>query len=300
MPASSTKEKKVLPKIDKPKSGKPLPKEGLTSEKLKSGFKEWFGALRFAAIAALTINIFIFQNYNVPTGSMERTILPGDFLVVSKFIYGAKLPFVNVRLPGFRWVKPGDIVVFIQPVTDENYVKRCVAVAGQTLEVRARILYIDSVAVPLSENGQFISPMRAPKEPEENQIFPEDAAFNKDFYGPIRIPKKGDVIKISPETYHLYKALLGYEGHKIRQSVNGILIDDVLTTSYTVEQNYYFMMGDNRDNSLDSRFWGFVPETNIVGTPLFVYWSWDSSLSIFNIFGKLASVRWSRLGSTLD
>lgn len=282
MSLPSSKSKKASEK--KPEGEKP------------SALREWLNAALFAVVAAFLINTFLFQNYNVPTGSMERTILPGDFLVVSKLTYGPRLPIIGYRLPGFREVKQNDIVVFIQPRTDENYVKRCVAIAGQTLEIKKRVMYVDGVESPLPEHGQFIGSLMPPNYPDPS-IFPKYAPYNKDNYGPIRIPKKGDTLTLNAQNYEYYRYLLEYEGHQARLLNGQVMLNGQPTTTYIVKQNYYFMIGDNRDNSLDSRFWGYVPESNIVGSPLFIYWSWNPEISLFNIFGKLASVRWSRLGT---
>ncbi len=277
-----------------PKSKKSVEK---AQEKEKpSALREWLNAAVFAVVAAFLINTFLFQNYNVPTGSMERTILPGDFLVVSKLTYGPRLPIIGYRLPGFTDVKQNDIVVFIQPRTDENYVKRCVAIAGQTLEIKNRVMYVDGVESPLPEQGQFIGEP-APPNYIEPSIFPKYAPYNKDNYGPIYLPKKGDTLTLNAQNYEYYRYLLEYEGHQARLINGQVMIDGKPSPTYIVQQNYYFMIGDNRDNSLDSRFWGYVPEKNIVGSPLFIYWSWNPDLPLYNIFGKLASVRWSRIGT---
>jgi signal peptidase I len=277
-----------------PKSKKSVEK---AQEKEKpSALREWLNAAVFAVVAAFLINTFLFQNYNVPTGSMERTILPGDFLVVSKLTYGPRLPIIGYRLPGFTDVKQNDIVVFIQPRTEENYVKRCVAIAGQTLEIKNRVMYVDGVESPLPEQGQFIGEP-APPNYIEPSIFPKYAPYNKDNYGPIYLPKKGDTLMLNAQNYEYYRYLLEYEGHQARLINGQVMIDGKPSSTYLVQQNYYFMIGDNRDNSLDSRFWGYVPEKNIVGSPLFIYWSWDPDLPLYNIFGKLASVRWSRIGT---
>jgi len=277
-----------------PKSKKSVEK---AQEKEKpSALREWLNAAVFAVVAAFFINTFLFQNYNVPTGSMERTILPGDFLVVSKLTYGPRLPIIGYRLPGFTDVKQNDIVVFIQPRTEENYVKRCVAIAGQTLEIKNRVMYVDGVESPLPEQGQFIGEP-APPNYIEPSIFPKYAPYNKDNYGPIYLPKKGDTLTLNAQNYEYYRYLLEYEGHQARLINGQVMIDGKPSSTYLVQQNYYFMIGDNRDNSLDSRFWGYVPEKNIVGSPLFIYWSWDPDLPLYNIFGKLASVRWSRIGT---
>lgn len=281
-----------------PSSKSKKPKENAQNEQKPSVLREWLNAAVFAIVAAFLINTFLFQNYNVPTGSMERTIMPGDFLVVSKLTYGPRLPIIGYRLPGFRDVEQNDIVVFIQPRTEENYVKRCVAIAGQTLEIKNRVMFIDGIESPLPKDGQFIDTLMPPNYPDP-KVFPKYAPYNKDHYGPIRIPKKGDALSLNAENYEYYRYLLEYEGHQARLVNGQVMLNGQPTTTYIVKQNYYFMIGDNRDNSLDSRFWGYVPESNIVGSPLFIYWSWNPEIPLFNLLGKFTSVRWSRLGTLL-
>jgi signal peptidase I len=284
--------------MNSPSSKSKKPKESAQNEQKPSVLREWLNAAVFAIVAAFLINTFLFQNYNVPTGSMERTIMPGDFLVVSKLTYGPRLPIIGYRLPGFRDVEQNDIVVFIQPRTEENYVKRCVAIAGQTLEIKNRVMFIDGIESPLPKDGQFIDTLMPPNYPDP-KVFPKYAPYNKDHYGPIRIPKKGDALSLNAENYEYYRYLLEYEGHQARLVNGQVMLNGQPTTTYIVKQNYYFMIGDNRDNSLDSRFWGYVPESNIVGSPLFIYWSWNPEIPLFNLLGKFASVRWSRLGTLL-
>ena len=132
------------------------------------------------------------------------------------------------------------------------------------------------------------------------KIFPRDAPFNEDFWGPVVVPKKGDVLELNASTYPRWATFIGREGHMIRREGNGtIAIDGKVSSTYTVEHNYVFGMGDNRDNSLDGRFWGFIPEENIVGTPMIVYWSWDPDAPFSSIVSKLASVRLGRVGTII-
>ncbi|MDX2130104.1 MAG: signal peptidase I [Chloroherpetonaceae bacterium] len=251
-------------------------------------------------VLVLFVNVFFVQAYSVPTGSMEKTIYIGDYFFVSKLTYGPRLPFIDYRLPGLKDPKAGDIVVFVQPRTEENYIKRCVAAAGDTLEIRNRDLYLNGEIIPLPPNGQFIGELR-PQGFSDEGIFPKYTSWNKDFYGPIRIPKKGDRITLTPENYSLYNWLIEYDGHTTKFNGGNILIDGQPRFEYTVEQDYYFMVGDNRDNSLDSRYWGFVPASHIAGSPLFIYWSWNPDISILTSpVEKLASVRWRRLGKFLE
>lgn len=263
----------------------------------KKHSREWFEALVIASIFATVLRIFVVESYRIPTGSMEKTLLAGDFLFVNKYVYGAKVPFTEIRLPGIDKVKHGDIIVFKYPKDRElNYIKRCVALSGDTLEIHNQQLSVNKKRVPLPEHAQFIgSPVKAGE--GDDMIFPQFSNFNKDNYGPIRIPRKGDVIKLSASTFPLYAALVADEGHEVSLQGREVFVDGVLVQNYTVHDNYYFAMGDNRDNSLDSRFWGFLPEKDLVGKALIVYWSWNPDISLLtDPVGKISSIRWNRSG----
>ncbi|MCS7013132.1 MAG: signal peptidase I [Chloroherpetonaceae bacterium] len=301
MSASTAKAKAQKPEPQKEKKSKAgeilngQSAKGTPTKKSKT--REWIEALIFAGVAAFLLRSFVIEAYRIPTGSMEKTLLAGDFLLVNKFIYGAIVPFTNYRLPGFKQVEQGDVVVFKYPRDkDVNYIKRCVAVAGQTIEIKNRQVFVDGKEFPLPPEGQFLSPQPLPPGQAEINIFPLYSSFNKDNFGPLHIPKKGDKITLMPETFYTYKFLLEYEGHTTAMMGRQVYVDGKPTNEYVVQQNYYFMMGDNRDNSLDSRYWGFVPESHIVGSALIIYWSWDPELSLFRVFDKLASIRWSRIG----
>ncbi|MBA3648037.1 MAG: signal peptidase I [Chitinophagales bacterium] len=346
----------------------------------KSKFREWVDALVFAVIAASIIRTFVVEAYTIPTPSMEKSLLVGDFLFVSKMHYGARIPETPLsfpfahntmplfggnsyltwiklpynRLPGFQSIKNNDIVVFNWPQEDfrpvdkrENYIKRCIAISGDTLEVRNGEVFLngkknmifpgeqdeylvttDGTAInekilkdlhitemyPSNETGKFgfhltqsniedlkklrnvksIDPYVLPKGFLPETIFPMDAKnfpWNIDNYGPIWIPKKGVTVPINTNNIALYQRLITiYEGHQLDINKNGtIIIDGHPVTSYTFAMNYYWMMGDNRHNSLDSRYWGFVPEDHVVGKAWFIWMSWDKDGSLFT------KVRWDRL-----
>ncbi|MBC8524418.1 MAG: signal peptidase I [Chlorobium phaeobacteroides] len=262
----------------------------------KQHSKEWFEALLIALLFATVIRVFVVESYRIPTGSMERTLLAGDFLFVNKFVYGAKVPFTDIRLPQVDSVERGDIIVFKFPKDRSlNYIKRCIAVSGDTLEIKDRTVLINGQATALPEHAQFLAGSMPAGYPDQ-QIFPRYAGFNKDNYGPLRIPRKGDVVSLNEDSYYLYAALIREEGHTIAVPGGRILVDGKPADTYTIEQNYYFALGDNRDNSLDSRFWGFLSERDVVGQALMVYWSWDPNISFSDPVEKVSSIRWQRTG----
>jgi signal peptidase I len=265
--------------------------------------------------AFLVLNNFVIASFLVPTGSMENEVMTGDLLFVNKFIYGGtsprNIPFTNVRLPwfrvpGFRDVERGDVIVFVFPgyrdeVAPEDftfYLKRCVALPGDTLRVVNRVLYVNGAAATLPRNMKFsYRPSYGPV--VDDRIFPKAMQWNEENYGPIVIPKKGMVIHLSRETIQAWDTFIRREGHTVSVDQSRIVIDGKDATEYTVQRDYLFGMGDHRDNSLDSRYWGFIPKENLVGTPLIVYWSWDTEIPIYNIFAKLGSVRLGRIGTVI-
>lgn len=394
---------------------------------------EWVDDIVFALIAVYFINIFIFQNYQIPSSSLEKSLLVGDYLFVSKLSYGPRvpntpvafplvqntLPFFNSksyldwplwdykRVKGFGNVKRNDIVVFNFPAGDtvalkvqnpdyynlveqygrenvltdkatfgeiiyrpvdkrENYVKRCIGMPGDTIEVRNNQVYIDGVAAKNPEDMQFnyfvetdgsaiseeqfrlldiskddrilISNGTSNKEtlsllgftPNEsgqyNPVYhfpltqkaveiakklpiitkiiiePDSWAgstyplgyntgWSRDNYGPLWIPKKGATIPLNERNLALYeRCIRNYENNQLEVKDGQVFINGKPETSYTFKYDYYWMMGDNRHNSADSRSWGFVPEDHIVGKPIMIWLSLDKDRSLFD-----GGIRWNRM-----
>ena len=394
---------------------------------------EWVDDIVFALIAVYFINIFIFQNYQIPSSSLEKSLLVGDYLFVSKLSYGPRvpntpvafplvqntLPFFNSksyldwplwdykRVKGFGNVKRNDIVVFNFPAGDtvalkvqnpdyynlveqygrenvltdkatfgeiiyrpvdkrENYVKRCIGMPGDTIEVRNNQVYIDGVAAKKPEDMQFnyfvetdgsaiseeqfrlldiskddrilISNGTSNKEtlsllgftPNEsgqyNPVYhfpltqkaveiakklpiitkiiiePDSWAgstyplgyntgWSRDNYGPLWIPKKGATIPLNERNLALYeRCIRNYENNQLEVKDGQVFINGKPETSYTFKYDYYWMMGDNRHNSADSRSWGFVPEDHIVGKPIMIWLSLDKDRSLFD-----GGIRWNRM-----
>jgi signal peptidase I len=280
----------------------------------KGSIKAWLKEMGIIFSAFLVLNSFVLASFEVPTGSMENEIMTGDFLLVNKFVFGGTtprtIPFTNIRIPAFKLPAPwsidrGDVIVFIfpgnrdeiQPADFAYYLKRCIALGGDTLHIINRVVYVNGKPIPIPRNVKFNSPMVKPAGYPDSRIFPKGAPFNEDNYGPIVIPKKGDVIILSPDNFDRWDTFILREGHEISLANAKVIIDGKEQSRYTVQRDYAFGMGDNRDNSLDSRFWGFIPKESIVGTPLIVYWSWDPDWSLFDFAGKTATVRWNRFGT---
>lgn len=396
----------------------------LPGEEIEEKKKDTFlGSITFAVVFATLIHVFITQPFGIPTGSMERTLLVGDFLFVNKLNYGFRapmrpvaIPFLQgtiidtgeqgnpkddpksyveaVKLPYFRfpgWETPkrNDIVVFNYPDDSvhtaidrkDPYVKRLVAEPGDVIEFRAGKLFINGkpevrmgdaevqhayevttssqLDIPAlyetygflpvlerqtnngfyyrfqgftdqtaKEIGQLPQVVQIQQEiqPQDyaevnyypdiqksieagqlvpsnkinysSTIFPHNKKWNTDWYGPLRIPKKGDVITLTTENLPEYeKLIVKYEGNTLENKNGKFFINGKETNQYTVKYNYYMMIGDNRDASLDSRFFGYVPETHIVGKPMFTWMSveglFPDSNSSYQANGK--KIRWDRM-----
>ncbi len=373
---------------------------------------EWVDAIIFAVIAATFIRLFFIEAYTIPTSSMEKSMMVGDYLFVSKTAYGPKLPNTPVafpfvhhtmpftastrsfseiihngykRLGGFGRVKNDDVVVFNFPEGDtvatnmqersyyemvrsygrervntdkrsfgdiiyrpvdkrENYIKRCIAIPGDSLKIVNGQVYVNGKAqkeisgmqykylVTIQGNSlnsnameklditqediegsgsrmvisltadqyrkmdgmKFITNKERvtwPKEDRDPNIFPSDDQYtwNLDNFGPLWIPKKGTTIQLSTKNLPLYKRIIGvYEENKLKVVNGEIYINGAVAKEYTFKMDYYWMMGDNRYNSADSRYWGFVPEDHVVGKASFVWLSLDKNKSF------LAKIRWNR------
>ena len=174
------------------------------------------------------------------------------------------------------------------------------ALPGDTLQVINRVVHVNSKQVPIPRNMKFNSYQMIPPGQADPRIFPPTASYNEDNYGPIVIPYAGMKISLDEASLKKWETLILRENHKAVFADGKILIDGKPESVYVVKQNYLFGMGDNRDNSLDSRFWGFIPEENLIGTPMIVYWSWSPDIPIYNIFQKLATVRLGRVGSLIQ
>lgn len=409
----------------------------------------WVDALVFALVAVYFIHLFFFQNYVIPSSSLEKSLLTGDYLFVSKVSYGPRIPETPLTMPltqhtmpvintksyiewpqwdyrrvkGLGKVQLNDIVVFNYPAGDtilteekyqandyyamvysfgqqiyqsqmpnpitpdslspqqqldyfnmlynigrnyivnnpneygsidhrptdrrENYVKRCVGLPGQTLQIKNRIVYLDGKANKEPENVQYtyyvklkadlpddllkelgisgedllslnqngympltkkavkvlsarkdlVASIRLNTDAATGEVYPLNAVtgWTRDNYGPIWIPKKGETVQLTLKNIALYERPIRVYEHNQLDIRNGkIYINGRETHSYTFKMDYYWMMGDNRHNSADSRYWGFVPEDHIVGKPIFIWWSSDPDRRGFS------GIRWNRLFRWVD
>ena len=405
----------------------------------------WVDALVFALVAVYFINLFFFQNYVIPSSSLEKSLLTGDYLFVSKVSYGPRIPETPLTMPltqhtmplfecksyiewphwdyrrvkGLGKVELNDIVVFNFPAGDticsapqyqaydyyqmcyqigyqlypqrpnpdsltqeqlplyfntiyqagkqaieqnsqeygvidtrpadrrENYVKRCVGLPGQTLQIKDHIVYLDGKANKEPDNVQYtyhvklkqrfdddlmkelgitmedltslntqgympltnhavnelkkrtdiVESITLNRDSSELDIYPLNGNMHwtRDNYGPIWIPKKGESIDLTLKNLPIYeRPIRTYEGNKLEVKDGKIFINDKEATKYTFKMDYYWMQGDNRHNSLDSRYWGFVPEDHIVGKPIFIWWSSDPDRHGFS------GIRWNRLFRFVD
>lgn len=354
-------------------------------------------SLLFAIVVATMVHTYVMQPFTIPTASLEKSLLIGDFLFVSKFHYGARTPLTAVsmpmvhdsiplmhkksylnypqlpyfRFPGLQQIDRNDIVVFNWPVDTvykffdtskrkaikpidkkSNYVKRCQGIPGDTLEIKEGVVYINhkplvlpdrarpqysylvttngggfdetylqkelqitdpiyidnrtpntyifsaltaDSAARLKNNPVVVSIVKNISKEVDPSVFPQNTSWNRDNYGPIYIPEAGKTIALTTTNLPFYARIIKeYEGNTLEVADTAIKINNKLVTNYTFKQNYYWMMGDNRHNSEDSRFWGYVPENHIVGKPVFIWLSVDPN-------GRgLNKIRWERVFTTVN
>jgi len=282
---------------------------------------EFLRQLFFAAIAAFFIITFVIQNTRIPTGSMEETILVGDFVLVNKFIYGSSspkyIPFTEIelpffRLPALREPRAKDIVVFEYPGDRDqlqatelgiNYVKRCIGTPGDTLEIKDKVVFINGkefwrpthIKYYSGRNGTYLKPK--PSGYGDPRIFPKGMIWNEDNYGPLLIPNEGLTIPLNIYNIEQWRTIIDREyGKRVVKIKDGVVsINDIPVSSYTFKKDYYFMMGDNRDDSADSRYWGLVSRDIIVGQAFITLFSWDRNIPFSKLFKLLGSIRLSRV-----
>ncbi len=333
------------------------------NKKAKSWLREWVDAIVFAFIAAAILRAFLFGSYKIPTPSMEKTLMTGDLLIVSNVTYGPRTPMgicmpffqgwcvpgvklPSTRLPGFRDVERNDIFVFnvpweVKPISQKtNYIKRAVAIPGDTLSVRDKYVYINGEKEPphegvqrfyvvkmservrlsdakmesiggeligyTNENAYVVNMTEevakvvgswaevdtmymnvTPEGQADRNYTQSEGSFsrafnNSDHLWEVVVPFEGQEIELNADNWYIYKDIIErYERNDLRREGDSIFINGEETNKYTIKQDYYFGMGDNRDNSMDSRFWGFVPEDHIIGKATIVWFSTDNYVPRF-------------------
>ena len=283
---------------------------------LASTLMEYGKTILITVLAALLLKVFVLDAYRIPSTSMENTLQIGDFLLVNKFAYGLRtprhLPLVartipSFTLPFFQNIHRGDVIVFeypggmneITPPEYVYYIKRCIGLPGDTLEIHSGFVSVNKIPVPFPPYGIQTDHLNGNLWRQNPELFPQGSTFSNVDYGPIIVPKQGDIVQLDPATISRWRMIIEREGHTVRTTDNMILIDGAVASTYRVCQNYYFVLGDNRDNSMDSRYWGFVPDDHLVGEALFVYWSWNTEVSVSNISEKLSTIRWKRIGTLI-
>lgn len=268
----------------------------------------------FTFCLAIFVKTFFLEAFKIPTNSMADTILSGDFVLVNKFIYSIRtpstVPLTNIKIPRFNLVsfrepKRNDVIVFQFPGNqnevfssqDMTLVKRLVGLPGDTVWI------IDKEVIVNNSRLEYPPKSIIPKERSQNygeaddRIFPDGKNWNKDYYGPTIVPKKGMKIEINPQNIGEWGTIIDREfGNKV-VSIEGsvIMINGKPSRDYTFTKNYYFVLGDNRAHSSDSRYWGFVPEDLIIGRAEYIYWSVKSTFDFSNPAEIFGSIRFNRI-----
>ena len=275
-------------------------------DRIRYEIKSW----TLVILAVFFIRAGIIEAYQIPTGSMETTINVGDFLLGNKFIFGARtpdwvgIPFTRMgfdipykRLPALRQPRSGDVVIFRFPHdTWTKYVKRCIGAAGDTVEIIDKIPYVNGQAFQDPEHSIINYGHIYPADYQEANIFPRGNG-NRDHYRALYVPRKGDTLRVNELNPDYIYNIMSLDGHEVTYSFSNFYVDGRLTENYVVEQDYFFMLGDNRDNSYDSRYWGLVPFKYVMGTPLVLYFSWDKQVPWSQFYKK---IRWTRILSTVS
>jgi signal peptidase I len=300
---------------------KVVPKNVVTSKKKAVKKDGWLRSLFVAALVAGVVRTSFAGAFWIPSGSMKNTLLVGDYLFVNKIGYFIEtpkyIPFTQIEIPHLHvktWdVNRGDVVVFeypgdrddVVPKKQENYIKRCIGLPGDVVQIINKQVFVngkifpnppESVLTNDTEKAGLVYP----------RIFPKGATWNNDNFGPLRIPKIGDVISINKDNFDAWEVFIEREGHKIEIGMNDqIMIDGKPANEYKVQRDYLWMMGDNRDNSEDSRIWGFAPMDNVIGSAMIIYWScYNPPSSGSDGYDpdedQQFHIRWDRIGHTIN
>jgi len=276
-------------------------------------WKEYRTILIWTVTAGLFLKLFVVEAYRIPSPSMEETLSVGDFLLVNKLAYGPRspryLPLTSIRIPGFASEligrpQRGDVVIFESPAWRETgesgpviFVKRCIAGPGDTVAIENSTVIVNGVRLRLPPTAKQVKLIPFPPGFVDPRIYPSGAQYNSENYGPLRIPALGQVVSVDTSNIGMWEDLLRREGHAVSIVGGSVQVDGRACEAYTVEHDYYFMMGDNRRNSLDSRFWGFVPDDLVIGKAMLIYWSWDEAMAQQSFASRFGGIHWGRIGT---
>lgn len=356
-------------------------------KKKKSHIREWTEAVVVAFLGVLILKAIVFEPFAIPSDSMSGTLMAGDYVVVNKLRFGARLPITPLtvpfthqtifgvqsysdilqwpymRIPGYAEIERNDVIVFNFPAEDEfpmdgrpneyptdhktHFIKRCIAIPGDSITIKDKVVYINGKELPApakavfnfvikadtskkdsldfkqygmvreSQQGKYayytitlrqstadslklnpniisVEPELSPSGSYDETVFPheEKLSWNLDNFGPLVVPKEGMTITLHPDSLSLWERIIvNYEHNELSVNGDSVYINGKYAKTYTFKMNYYFVMGDNRHFSMDSRYWGFVPEDHIVGVATTILFSYDRNAG---------SVRWDRLFEGID
>lgn len=292
---------------------------GISGEQSRfSRVKYYLKIIAVALTLAILLKLLILEAFKVPTSSMEGTLLAGDYILVNKLVYGIRtpdrIPLTTVILPSYKLIsfftpERQEVIVFYYPYKNAElkeednliYVKRVIGIPGDTVKIVNKTVYINGESIAESPNVNFHSSRIRIPDQGNDRIYPRGKNWNEDFYGPLLTPRKGMKVKLTFENIGEWKELIEKEAGENSISVeqDGIRIGGVKKEYYTFNENYYFVLGDNRDNSMDSRFWGLVPESLIIGRAEFVYLSVESGHGNETSDGFFPAIRFNRIATSI-
>lgn len=266
------------------------------------------------SLVAIIIKAFAIDAFQIPSTSMENTLMPGDFILANKFAYEIatprEIPFADIHIPQYKLFEVGkpeinDIVVFEFPQGFEKdpmrsgskYVKRLVAGPHDTLKITDGVIFVNGEKIPLPSSYKSFNYLDKNGIVNDETIYPPGAKWNRISYGPIIIPAKGDTIKISPENFERWQSVIVMDHGQRTLLSEGTLVtlDGRAIFEYVLKQDHYFVIGDNFEESLDSRHFGFITDNMMVGKALFIYWSFDSEKVAPGPLGFLSAIRANRI-----